>query len=382
MADTIERLKGEDFDEAMNAMGTAFRFSPNRDFPMLLPQIYRPTDELMKAVYAIRRDGHIVSVVGVHPRDWRVGDTTLKLGGVGGVSTLEGYRGQGLMKQLMDRCVDDMKSDGYHLSWLGGQRQRYQYYGYEKCGTYYDVSLRRTNFRHEGRELRDIHFVAMGGQYTDRVAVAKLLHEAKPIHVQRSQEDFVLYLLSGYSEPWFALDADDKVIGYIVTTSEATGIREIASETTESSVDILYAWSNRIDEDLNVTVQPDDVALVRALTEISESSNVSLSGNWQIYDWVTTLSALMQVKHATSGLAAGTVRVGIGEEMFTMTVDSEGVSCSLGADAADLSLTSFQAHRVIFGPNRPSDVVGIPVAARVLEAWAPFPLSFLRADSV
>ncbi|MEE2752488.1 MAG: hypothetical protein VX910_00785, partial [Candidatus Latescibacterota bacterium] len=78
----------------------------------------------------------------------------------------------------------------------------------------------------------------------------------------------------------------------------------------------------------------------------------------------------------------GTVRVGIGEEIFTMTVDSEGVSCSLGADAADLSLTSFQAHRVIFGPNRPSDVVGIPVAARPLEAWAPFPLSFLRADSV
>ena len=108
MADTIERLKGGDFQEAMDTMGTAFGFSSSRDFPMLLPQIYRPTDVLMKAIYAIRRDGKIVSAVGVHPRDWQVGDTTLKLAGIGGVCTLNEYRNQGLMKALMDRCVADM----------------------------------------------------------------------------------------------------------------------------------------------------------------------------------------------------------------------------------------------------------------------------------
>jgi predicted N-acetyltransferase YhbS len=382
MADTIERLKGEDFDEAMNTMGTAFGFSPDRDFPILLPQIYRPTDELMEAIYAIRRDGRIVSAVGVHPRDWQVGDTTLKLAGIGGVCTLEEYRGQGLMNLLMERCVDDMKSEGYHLSWLGGQRQRYQYYGYEKCGNNCQVSLRRTNFRHAGRELRDTHFEAMGGEYADRVAVARAYHEAKPIHVMRSQEDFVLYLLSGYSEPWFALDPDDKVIGYLVTTTEATGIREIASENTETSIDILHAWSNRIDKDLSVTVQPHDVSLARALTELGESASVSLSGNWQVYDWSTTLTALMQVKHTTSGLAEGEVRIETGEEMFVMTVDSEGGRCGSAEGVADLSLTPFQAHRALFGPSRPSDVVNLPDAARVLETWAPLPLSFLRADSV
>ena len=62
-------------------MGLAFGFDPPRDFPMLLPQIYRPTGELMKAIYAIRRDGRIVSAVGVHPRDWQVGETTLKARG-------------------------------------------------------------------------------------------------------------------------------------------------------------------------------------------------------------------------------------------------------------------------------------------------------------
>ncbi len=121
----VERLKTGDFEEAMETMATAFEFKSPRDFPMLLPQIYQPTEELMKAIYAIRLDGRIVSAVGVHPRDWQVGDSTLKLAGIGGVCTLHDYRGKGLMKAIMERCLTDMKAEGFHLSWLGGQRQRY-----------------------------------------------------------------------------------------------------------------------------------------------------------------------------------------------------------------------------------------------------------------
>ena len=63
MSDTIERLTGADYEEAMDTMGHAFGFEEGRDFPSLLPQIYRPTDEWMQAIYAIRRDGKIVSAV-------------------------------------------------------------------------------------------------------------------------------------------------------------------------------------------------------------------------------------------------------------------------------------------------------------------------------
>ena len=217
MSDKIERLKAVDFDEAMKNMGIAFEFEEGRDFPTLLPQIYRPTDELMEALYAIRRDGKIVSVVGVHPRDWKVGDTTLKLGGIGGVCTLHDYRGQGLMKALMDRCVIDMKSEGYHVSWLGGQRQRYQYYGYERCGNRMSYWFRRANFRHAGLVSTDIRFEKMGEDDNERIVVAKLLHEQRPIHVIRSEEDFVLCLRSGYCEPWVALRGE-RVVGYLTNT--------------------------------------------------------------------------------------------------------------------------------------------------------------------
>lgn len=382
MGDTIERLKGDDFQEAMDTMGEAFGFAPHRDFPMLLPQIYRPTDELMQAIYAIRRDGRIVSAVGVHPREWQVGDTTLKLGGIGGVCTLDAYRGQGLMKALMDRAVADMKAEGFHLSWLGGQRQRYQYYGFEKCGNVIEYTLGPANFRHAGLEKQDLKFEPMGEYYSDRVAVARGFHEAKPMHVNRSQEDFVLYLLSGHCEPWFALDADGNVVGYLVTTAGRNSIREIAAESTATAVQIIVDWSHHIDERVTVTVQPDDVPLSREMNGMAESVRVGGSGNWQIFDWETTLDALMKVNCETRGLMAGEVRLGIGDEVFRLGVDKDGASCARDSGKLDWSLTPFEAHRVLFGPGQVTDVAAVPEPARILEAWTPLPLGFMRGDSV
>jgi predicted N-acetyltransferase YhbS len=382
MPDLIERLTADDFQEAVDFMGMAFGFESPRDFPMLLPQIYRPTDEWMRCNYAIRRDGQIVSMVGAYPRDWQIGDETLKLVGIGGVCTHPDYRGQGLMKALMNRAVSDMKLEGCHISWLGGQRQRYQHYGYEKCGAESHFTLRRANFRNADFTPGEIRFEPMGEHYPDRIALAKVFHEAKPMHVQRSKEDFVLFLLCGFSEPWVALNAEGKVLGYLVTTPDTRGIREIASDCVNTSLDMLFAWSNRIERDLSVNVQPDDVELLRVLANHAESVAVSGSGNWQVFDWATTLQAVMKVKHKTRGLAEGKVRIGIGEETYLATVDSTGASCVRDEGETDISLTSFPAHRVMFGPARPSDGAEVPDSARILESWAPLPLGFLRADCV
>ena len=52
--------------------------------------------------------------------DWQVGDVVLKIGGIGGVSTHLGHRGKGYMSLLMNHCVEYMKAQGCHMSYLGG----------------------------------------------------------------------------------------------------------------------------------------------------------------------------------------------------------------------------------------------------------------------
>ena len=380
MSDTIERLTGADYEEAMDTMGHAFGFEEGRDFPSLLPQIYRPTDEWMQAIYAIRRDGKIVSAVGCHPRAWQVGDTTLKLGGIGGVCTLHDYRGQGLMKRLMDRAVDDMVAEEYHLSWLGGQRQRYQYYGYERCGNVLTYTLGPANIRHADRNARAIRFELMTEDTTDWIAAAKAMHERRPIHVLRGDDDFILYLLSGYNEPLVAFDSNGDMLGYV--TYKDGGIKEVTATDAETALDVLVACSLDQNGRLGVMVQPDEVGLSRLLGGMAEAVNVSGSGNWQIYDWETTLDALMKVKRETHRIEEGEVNVEVDSDTFKLFVTTDRTGCVKTDDAPDLALTVFEAHRLLFGPSRPVDVVEIPDRARMLNTWMPLPLGFMRADSV
>ena len=79
---------------------------------------------------------------------WKLGQTTLEIAGIGGVSSHPRSRGAGYMRQLMHHLVQRMRDEGKHLSWLGGQRQRYAYFGYEDCGVSHTYTLSKTNLRH------------------------------------------------------------------------------------------------------------------------------------------------------------------------------------------------------------------------------------------
>ena len=98
--------------------------------------------------WAVREAGRIRAVVGSFPIEWQLGDTRLAMAGIGGVSSHPRRRGAGYMRQLMHHCVARMHDECKHLSWLGGQRQRYAYFGYEKCGIGHSFTVSKTNLRH------------------------------------------------------------------------------------------------------------------------------------------------------------------------------------------------------------------------------------------
>ncbi len=148
MSVELVRLGTADWDEGLAFINGVFFADGSKDFSTLLPSIYQPTDEFMAYNHAVREDGSIRAVVGLFPLDWQVGDARLTIGGIGGVSTHPSVRGKGYMKLLMNHCVEHMKSEGMQLSWLGGQRQRYGYFGYEKCGLQLRISLTAANVRH------------------------------------------------------------------------------------------------------------------------------------------------------------------------------------------------------------------------------------------
>ena len=122
--------------------------SQPHDFAALLPKVYAHPG-FARYHYVAVEDGHIRGTVALLPLTLRVEENcALKAGYIGSVAVHPYSRGAGHMKALMRMALTDAEAQGYDLLALGGRRQRYAYFGFEKGGQRLTFSLNSDNVRH------------------------------------------------------------------------------------------------------------------------------------------------------------------------------------------------------------------------------------------
>ena len=393
MGTEVVQLTAADFDEGlafMNGVFGAKKPDGFHDFHALLPSIYQPTDELMSCNHAVRVDGELRAIVGLFPMDWQVGDVVLKVGGIGGVSTHLAHRDKGYMSLLMNHCVEFMKGQGCQLSYLGGQRQRYGYAGYEKCGQKLQLPVDKRNLKHAFDRPSSLRFEPIAAVNADRVnadriAVARELHDAQPVRHLRDPAHFARFLVSWYHKPFAALDEHGAMVGYLVATGDGSNVYELLADNTDTEVDIARAWveADAARDSVTFELPPWRYDLVRRLAAIGEGPAVHDARNWQIFDWPATVEALMKVGATGGALDDGEVLLGI-EAYGTLRVRVVGgePQAERVDDAAAVTWHPFTAMRVLFGPFPPTAVTAIPREVAALQAWCPLPLSWQLQDAV
>ncbi|MCC7262223.1 MAG: GNAT family N-acetyltransferase [Candidatus Latescibacteria bacterium] len=383
MNDAIIQLKAADFDEGLDFLNLVFSGHAPTDFAKLLPVLYRPTDEHLGCNFAIRQQGRIRAVVGLFPLEWQVGPTRLRVAGIGGVSTHPNYRNSNLMKRLMQHCVAQMQAQGYHLSWLGGQRQRYLYYGYERCGVGVSLSLSRSNLKHCFSGEPALRFEPLAADDQARLARARELHDAQPSRAGRVPADFHLYLVSWQHRPFAALDASGRMVGYLVANAKGDTVAELVGESDEIAVEMARSWAVRGDQGINLDLNPGALGLIRWLSQYCEGVNTHATGNWQIFAWEEVLGALLQLRRTAGPLPAGRVVVGIeGYGGLALEVEGEQTRVTRTDEQPVFAGEAALMLRLLCGPLPPSQVVALPPAAALLEAWCPLPLYWARQDGV
>ncbi len=385
MSTELVQLRAEDFEDTMDFMNLVFSAHGPIDFTQLLPALYQPNDELMGHNWAVRENGRIRAVVGSFPMQWQLGATTLEVAGIGGVSSHPRARGAGYMRQLMQHCVERMRDEGKHLSWLGGQRQRYGYFGYEKCGVCHNFSLSKSNLRHiyQG-EKSAIRFRPLQAGDLTHIRGAKELYDAQPFRRLRPLESFRALLCSWQHHPQIALATDGRMIGYLVANANGDSVAELhAVEEGHPDLEIARAWTEQQSGHSTRFHLPPWYPLVPQLGQIAESFSVDSTGNWQIFDWVATLDALLKVRATTTPLLEGKIVLAIKEYgRIALAISAGEATCSASDDAADLEIDAFTAHRLFFGPLPPSAVIDLPANLAVLEQWCPLPLYWAKQDGV
>ena len=383
MSTAISRLHAADFEEALDVLNLAFGKAPPRDFEAILPALYRCGEEEMNWNFALRESGRIRAIVGLFPLAYRWGGATLRVAGIGGVSCHPHARGRGYMQQLMAHCVQVAPAEGFHLSWLGGQRQRYGYFGYEKCGVYYRLTLSQTNVRHVlGSADFGIAFHPLAREDRTHLQGAIGLHDAQPFRGVRAAHRFYDLLLSWGHRPYVARSRDGRMIGYLVAQADRTCVTELlAVNEGEPELDIAAAW---VQHHGNTCFElPPWSRLLPKLAQLCEGASASSSGNWQIFDWATTLDALLKTRAALVPLIDGAVVVEIaGYGRVVLEVRGNAAQCVRTEAAPALQMDAFAAMRLLCGPLPPALVLPLPAAAAPLEQWCPLPLFLGRQDAV
>lgn len=355
-------------------------FSQNsvpHDFKTLIPKVYadgRGYDDIHAIVLD---DGRVKGVVGQYPVHASFGGAPLEIGYIGSVSTHPYARGCGYMIKMMEMQAEHAKETGIDIMMLGGQRQRYEYYGYSPVGCEYVYRVNAANVRHA---LKTVDASAMSWKRFADATEAEIddaycLYQQQPITGVRSREDFTLILRTWRTEPYLLL-REAEVVGYMVV-SGTDSVSELIISDASLVPALVKGWfaANELKR-MSFTVPALDTALNRVLATFAEGYQMANCTQARIVNLANVLRACLTLKMRTGALSDGEIILQMDDEAPVLARVKDGQLTVQETDSApDLHLPRLEMQQLLFASNRfAAPDVACPVD------WFPLPLFLYGAD--
>ena len=368
----------EMYDDLMDFMNYVFGFDGDgKDFKKLLPKLYKPEYDPCHSNYVVTEDGKLKAAIGAFDSVLCVDGTYLPCRGIGNVAVHPYSRSKGYMIDCMNLALRDMIADGVAISMLGGQRQRYQHFGYEHAGQEYSISVDRGNLRRSFKDVPfvDIEFRDIGADDADLIDRMAVLHDTRPMHTVRSREAFY-DIARSWRASVTAILKDGEFRGYFISDLQELSLLDPADLT-----DVVRQYvRQRGDVTMHFPVW--DTASVGELMSFGGVPSLHTCYMFNILDYPRVIDALLRFKAAREELGdgelklfirgfAGDVKVRIAVKNNEVTVEETTGKCDfeLGhLEAVSFLLGIFSARRVPLSP--------------ALRTWFPLPLHMDGADHV
>ena len=375
----LTKGKAEDYEDIIDFGNYVF----SEDFPSLLPKLYRNHKECAKHHHLIKEGNHIRAMVGSFPLGLIVGDSYLKMRGIGTVSVHRYSRGAGYMKLLMDNVVKEIEEEGCDFAVLGGQRQRYEYWGFTPSGVSINLDFNSSNLKHTHFDMKNNYkFIKYDESIEEDLEKALELHNSQMAHGIREKGNFIDIASSWKSNVIFIYN-NDKFSGYIC-----------ASKNNESIIEILLVNPDEIDRVLVSYIKYFNLknASVRlymhmykeftGLSKFCENYSINKGGNMYIINYKNVVKAFMNLKNTLSPLCEGTLVLDVEEKgRYKIQVKNGVITVDDTYMDYDISLPHLEATALLFSHSTfiKSSYSG---TNHLLKAWFPLPLFYPRPDSV
>jgi hypothetical protein len=304
--------------------------------------------------------------------------------GIGMVSVHPYSRSKGYMKILMNMALDDMKRDKMVFSCLGGQRQRYEYFGYTPVGSSASFRCDKVNVRHvKGKDfVSSLSLKLLVPEDTACLEDIRLMHEKKPLRFERPVNAKRLYdVLNSWKAGVYAVMEGNIFFGYLIGDQKAGTITEINLKDSSriiEGVNLFLQGHN----DLEVTAQVFDGEKMAALSAFAEDYQLSTAYSYRIFNFPVMLKSLLQFRLTLGSIPDGSLSVKIGgQDTLNIAVSHGEVSVTPFSGKPDLVLSELQAASFFFSPLTPvtsSFVRENPF----LQSLLPLPLFMEKPDEV
>lgn len=207
----IRLVKKNEFEELMKLMNTAFGFVDEKaKFEHILPKLYFKDNKDM-IHYGTFVDGKLVASVGLYFMTFESKCGILKVGCVGAVSTHPDYRKNGYFSMIIKKVIKYAKNHNFDMLFLGGNRFRYNHFGFENAGRKLVVTIsQRTKQVLKNNEFK---VVKLDKNNIEDIQKCLQLYKKQSIRCQRTVENFYEHVISWGCHPYI-VKVDDKLVGY------------------------------------------------------------------------------------------------------------------------------------------------------------------------
>ncbi|MDR3191476.1 MAG: GNAT family N-acetyltransferase, partial [Treponema sp.] len=279
------------------------------DFPLLLPKLYKPEYFMDGIHYIAREDGRIRAIVGAYPLEMQVPGDVLSGRGIGLVSVHPYHRSRGFMKVLMNMALEDMKRDGMVFSGLGGQRQRYEYFGYVPAGFSCSFECETANITHTlGRGFKTgLALRRLSGGDEALADYLYATHESKPVRMLRQRDRF-FDIISSWKSLAFVITEGQRPAGYLLYNPGGRLIHEINLEDNSRAAECigLFLQAGEGPRDgVTVEIQPWEGEKIAAFSRFAESYSIRPAWNLALFDYRRFLLPFLKLQSSLRTLPGG-----------------------------------------------------------------------------
>jgi len=351
----IRPLERKDFREIMAVLEESYRTSPSF-FIHSYPNLWREDRMEYGNGLVLEEKGKIVSHVGIFPLTLLVENVEINVARVGGVATLPEFRKRGYFKKLMEYAIQKMELDGFPVSILWGDRQRYGNFGYELAGQTMVFEVSQRSIAKTGLKTSGLKLLRFSSEREDALQSIMHSYNCNPLRAKRSEEDFLLI----FNKPFLSTLVGEKKgkFAYLSFLSHITPPKIVECggepEVLLAIMDVLMKEADL--ESIQISVPPYPNRLFWNLLEASSTWRIEPLGMIKILNLSRTIksySPIIERRARELGLKGSLTLemvAGTRTERITLCLDPT-ISFRSKESKQKICLSEREMVRLLFGPS-------------------------------